>query len=654
MLKVAFGEWPRSVSTFAAVALLSAAGAVPAKTAQAVTVKAGHLAPSGVAELAGKLPKTVKFQPKSYALSHTGRFTAAATVLDTTAQKAAKGRFLAWVGLRDDASTGHFTLLGCKVAKPSRSGCKPLGTATVGAAPRIPAAIASLDTAHIGSATFGIQGGILTVTGADGTTYTLNFPEHGPYSETVTMTPVTALTPASAVGRLVDGVVISPSTEAPAGTTLEIKRAAALGVHAHAVAFGDVDPSGGAFPLPATAGADTTIAVSEFGGYGLAVPATGAAADRRPVPVRCERPLTASQRALASAAGSGSRPLMSCISAAQRDTTLSNAIAAAASLSGAAKLAAIYAAFETAAEPIADEMLQIINAPPTDVGAAELEQLSILGGALERQSQLSGVPEQVMSRLHAALVAVAEYSYNLVRMVCLKAGSQPSDIYISYMQQALNVSRELEVLSSAPADIASVILTCANRIRLQLVATDDATVDHSGQWTDHVAMTDTATITSANLQFSASNTMFTFASAQSQAEPSFVAVGGSTTMTSETGALHPEPMGVSATRRVHCDRNRTLTVERHTYLAIGPPGIWGDHENVSVSDNGVTLPKEPEQAADVAWAQDYPAKSPQLKLEIGGDPFTRSDSGMCSGAVAGDFCTTFAYNASLTATALSN
>ena len=259
-----------------------------------------------------------------------------------------------------------------------------------------------------------------------------------------------------------------------------------------------------------------------------------------------------------------------------------------------------------------------------------------------------------MSRLHAALVAVAEYSYNLVRMVCLKAGSQPSDIYISYLQQALNVSRELEVLSSAPADIASVILTCANRIRLQLVATDDATVDHSGQWTDHVAMTDTATITSANLQFSASNTTFTFATAQSQAEPSFVAVGGSTTMTSETGALHPEPMGVSATRRVHCDRNRTLTVERHTYLAIGPPGIWGDHENVSVSDNGVTLPKEPEQAADVAWAQDYPAKSPQLKLEIGGDPFTRSDSGMCSGAVAGDFCTTFAYNASLTATALSN
>lgn len=201
MRKVAFGGRFRSVSTVAAVALLAAAGAVSAQAAQAVTVKAGHLAPSGVAELAGKLPKAVKFQPKSYALSHTGRFSAASTLLDSTPQKAAKGRFLAWVGLRDDASTGHFTLLGCKAARPSRSGCKPLGTAAVGAAPRIPAAMATLDTAHVGSATFGIQGGALTVTGADGTTYTLNFPEHGGYSETVTMTPVTGLTPASAVDR---------------------------------------------------------------------------------------------------------------------------------------------------------------------------------------------------------------------------------------------------------------------------------------------------------------------------------------------------------------------------------------------------------------------------------------------------------------------
>ena len=296
---------------------------------------------------AGKLPKAVKYQPRSYALSHTRRFSAASTLLDTTAQRAAKRRFLAWVGLRDDASTGHFTLLGCKAAKPSRSGCKPLGSATVGAAPRIPAASATLDTAHAGSATFGIQGGTLTVTGADGTTYTLNFPEHGAYNEAVMMTPVTALTPASAVGQLVDGVVISPSTEAPAGTTLEIKRASTPGAHAHAVAFGDVDPSGGAFRLPASATADTTIAISEFGGYGIALPATGAAADRRPELVPCERPLTAPQRPLARAAASGSRPLMSCISAAQRDTGVSNAIAAAARLSGAAKLAAIYAAFET-------------------------------------------------------------------------------------------------------------------------------------------------------------------------------------------------------------------------------------------------------------------------------------------------------------------
>ena len=271
MRKVAFGESPHFVSIVAAVALLSAAGAVPAQAAQAgraVTVKAGHLAPSGVAELAGKLPKAVKFRPKSYALSHTGRFSAASTLLDTTAQKAAKGRFLAWVGLRDDASIGHFTLLGCKVARPSRSGCS---------APRHRHSRrgAKDPRCHSNARHGSCRGGHV------------RHPGRHPDRDRRRRDDLHAQLPRARhvrrdchhdPGHRVEPRGRGRPTRRRRGD-LAVDRGAGgddardqaslhSGAHAHAVAFGDVDPSGGAFPLPATASADTTIAVSEFGGTG--------------------------------------------------------------------------------------------------------------------------------------------------------------------------------------------------------------------------------------------------------------------------------------------------------------------------------------------------------------------------------------------------
>jgi hypothetical protein len=68
-----------------------------------------------------------------------------------------------------------------------------------------------------------------------------------------------------------------------------------------------------------------------------------------------------------------------------------------------------------------------------------------------------------------------------------------------------------------------VIVTCANRIKLQLASSDDATVDHQGGWTSHVVASDTSTITSANLQLTATNRSLGFTTASPQTDPSLLA-----------------------------------------------------------------------------------------------------------------------------------
>ncbi len=656
MFKVAAGNRPRSVMTLglalAAVAL-GAAPPVPAARAKppSVHVKGGTLAPGGTALIAGTLPKGKTFAPKSYALAKGTTYSAAAIALGAGPLKAAKGQLSAMISLPDLAPNGSFNLLASAAAKPSAKSCVATGKLTIGPVPTIPTATPTLDPAHAASAFIGIQGGTIVATGADGTKYTLTVAPHGMYGEEITVTPVTALTPASAVGTVVDGVMITPGGEAPAGSTVEIKRPSAPPAGTRAVGFGGIDPSNGAFAIPGRVSADTKLDVETFGGYALATPASGHAADVRPIAVACQRGGHRIARARPAAA-----PTIDCTSAAARNSELASALQAADALpSGVQREAALIAAYEAAMAPITSEIDRVVAAKPNEQGAAELEELLVIGAGIERQAELSGVPNDAMSPLTAALLAAAGYHYRLIKSVCLGPQAK-SDIFISYLFEALGAAREIELLSGAPpSDFTSVITACADRIKLQVAAHDDATVDHSGGWTSHVVVTDQATVSSdPNLQFVVSNKNLTFDTAEAQADPALAGQGGSASMTAESGTLHLDKETVGATRRVTCNGNH-FTFERHTYFNVTPTAIWEDSETVTLSVNGGSV-EQPDAVAATSWLQIHPADEqnpPRIVMEIGGPAFTESNSGQCT-VIGGDACTTYSYSASLATTALVN
>jgi hypothetical protein len=631
---------------------LGAAPAMPAASANkgSVQVKGGTLAPGGTALIAGTLPKGKEFAPKSYALATGTKYTATAIALGAGPLKAAKGRLSAMISLPDLAPTGSFNLLACPKAKPSAKSCVATGKLKIAPVATIPTATPTLDPAHAASAFIGIQGGSIVATGADGTKYTLTVAPHGMYGEEITVTPVTALTPASAVGKVVDGVMITPGGEAPAGSTLEIKRASAPPAHTRAVGFGGIDPSNGAFALPGRVRADTTLDVETFGGYALATPASGHAADIRPRAVACQ-----SDHVVARAATGAAAPAINCTSAAARDSGLSSAWQAADALpTGTQREAAFIAAYEAAMTPITSEIDRVVKSKPTEQGSAELDELIVIGTGIERQAVLSGLPDEATGQLLAALYAAADYKYRLIKSVCLGPQAK-SDIFISYEYEALAASRIMELFGAPPPDLVSVVIACADRVKLQVAANDDATIDLSGGWTSHVVVTDNATVSvDPNLQFVVSNKNLTFTTAHSQADPALVAQGGSASMTAESGTLNLDKESTGATWRVICNGNQ-FTFERHTYFYVTPTAIWADGETVTLSVNGGSV-FQPDAVAASSWLQIHPLtaqKPPPIVMEIGGAPFTESNSGLCT-VIGSDVCTTYAYSASLATTALVN
>jgi hypothetical protein len=658
VFRVAAGAWHHPLATVriagavAAVTVIALAASVAAATvpglasARPLRVTAGALTPSGLAKVVGTIPKGKPFRPGSFALARGIRFTAASVLLGSGRPRVSRRTFTVWLSVPDDTATGAYRLLACTAAKPSRKGCSVVGKVTVRAVGSIPTVTPTLDANDVVTTTVGIEGGTVTTTAADGTTFTLTVAPHGEYDTPITMTPVTALAPSSAVGRLVDGVMITPLTEAPAGSTLEIKRPGAPRAGSHVVGFGGIDPSGGAMTLPVMATADTTIAVGNFGGYGIAGPATGPTGAVAARAVACERPLTRRHRAAARVAAAGARPLLSCISVADRLNAMQKTVVP-------ASAADRYDLFEAASETLADEMAQILNQAPTALGAAELELMSGLGDDLLRQAELFQIPPAAMAAFEVELQRVAVYRYGAVKAICLRPGSQPSDVYISALDDAVSLARQLEFVATSPSDIASVIMTCANRIKLQLVSSDDATVDHQGGWTSHVVASDTSTITSANLQLTAANRSLSFTTASSQADPSFAASGGSASMISEQGAINPDPLRVAATRRVRCDRNRQLVIERHTYVYVtATNAVFADREQVQIMEGGVPI-NQPDSVTGTAWAQVTRPKGTQIQIEIGGAPDAEQSAGTCT-VLTGDYCTTYSYSASFTATALPN
>jgi hypothetical protein len=145
-------------------------------SARVVKVEAGRFAPSGTARVSGALPKG-KRAPNAFVLSRNDSFGAGDARLAAVPAKARRGHYRAWLSLADDARTGTFRLLGCRAATPSRRVCFVLGKVKVRRARPARLATPVLDPSRAGTTVFTNQSNSsasnsLSVTGADGTTYT--------------------------------------------------------------------------------------------------------------------------------------------------------------------------------------------------------------------------------------------------------------------------------------------------------------------------------------------------------------------------------------------------------------------------------------------------------------------------------------------------
>ena len=503
----------------------------------------------------------------------------------------------------------------------------------------MPAATPQLDRAHATSGTIGNAAGSVSLTTADGTTFVLHVPQHATPFEPVTMTGVTALTPASAVGRLVTGVDIEPQDVAPLGTTLEIRRSS-WPRGARAVMFGGSDPSGGAVPLPGRLDADTTIPVTGFGGYGVAVPA-GAVASAARVPC---------SRAVAHAAAAGSRPLLSCIAIAEKWRSLADTGAKAGGDPG--LLSAIYAA---AAQAVAGEMAQVLSQPPSDAGAAELEVLLPYGIGLQRQVELGGFPAALLAPLDAQLVKAFDYQIKLIQSVCQGSGRHPSGVYLDYYRQTFAVERQRQLMGVPAPDFQALLAACIDKVRLELNGRVEATVDHQsgGGWTSHVVETVTATIKGDKAKggLESDKAALKFDTAKATADPGFAAIGGTATMTSEAGKLEPDIVNAWVVRKVRCDKDRHFVVDRTVFLDINTLGLWDDHEQVQLAVNGNPAGQEPDAVAAIAWGQDYHSRGQRITMQLDKDTISKARSGNCD--FAGE-CSTFSYSATLSGSELEN
>jgi hypothetical protein len=619
----------------------------PGPAASAVKIGLGRLAPDGVARVSASLPRGKRFRPASIVLSKNARFGTGDVKLGSSKAKGTR-TFRVWVSLPDEIAPGSYKMLACRRAKPSAGGCVAVGSVTVHKPLAIPVATPERDASHVATGAFGLQGGTLDLVGADGTDFKLTVPVHSVPDLSVTMTAVTALNPARAVGRLVTGVMIEPLGTAPPGTTLTIHRPS-WPAHASTVAFGGADPSGGAFPLAVKVGTTTTIPLTSFGGYGVAVSTSGGRAAQS---VPCTRPGPKHFDA-------GRRPLMSCYTEAERIRALGQTAfkAAQAGQVGEAELA-----FEATANDVNAEIDAIIGQDPTYEAAASLIAMQQMADSIERQATLLGYGEAAAG-LALGGGRLAKYQYKLAKSVCFLPGSRPSGIYIAALFDVISAERnaELNGLEGFP-DLQTVLSRCSQRILIRFTAHDDATTDTGGQfgfgaWTGHVIIDEDFAIRGTpdlRLDPDPPGTAvpsLNFTEASSTADPAFAALGGSVQTISAIGDFNLTSIAATAKTDISCDKNRKLQIKREYSININSFDLWNDAEQIQLFINGIPSNTDPDATADFSWSQDYRSReAPRISIKLDGPDVHRANSGTCSGI----YCETFAYDVNLGATQLVN
>ncbi len=561
-------------------------------------VSAGRLAVSGTALITGKLPKSFSGKPKSFALSKNTTFGAGDSYVGTAALKAPKGSYKAWISLADDATTGMFRLLACKKTTPSAPTCTAVGTAHVGAAAAPVVATPKLETTRMVSRMFNGKAASLTATGSDGTKFTIKVPASDAIYP-IELTPVSSLSPTSAAGKLVDGVMISPLGEAPPGSTLVIKPGKRKPPkNAQVIGFGGIETSGAAFPLPIPFGKTATIPLASLGGYGIAVPVAKSSNAVQACPSAPD------VLAVAQPAASGSRPLISCSSAEQRMRQLGNAIIKELGIARqelllgqepSANIGEMFVEAGTAdTQALENEAGRLLNQPPTDQGSAELEVLTMDALGIARQSELTGQPHDEIDQLVDQML---NYRLKNLHELCMGGGPQPAIQLLAHAMLALGTMLEARTLDD-PAlgnEAGTIRSACLRRVKINIDITDSSefdnnTLDVSAAVTaDHVMVTghdDAKAVGGVALK--ANDVTLTYDSASVSVDPPLSGVE-TAEFTSKSGLVHVGTVGYSASTKVRCDKNKQFVYDYKASLWADPSTLWKDVQKVQISVEGTVV-----------------------------------------------------------------
>ena len=564
----------------------------------AVKVSAGKLSVSGTALISGTLPKSFSGKPKSFALSKNTTFGAGDSFVGAVALKAPKGSYKAWISLADDAPTGTLRLLACEKATPSAPTCTAVGTAHVGAAAAPVVATPKLETSRMVSRMFNGRAASLTATGSDGTKYTIKVPASDAIYP-IELTPVSSLSPASAAGKLVDGVMITPLGEAPPGSTLVIKPGKKTPPkNAQIIGFGGIETSGAAFPLAIPFGKTATIPLAALGGYGIAVPVA-----KSSIAVQA-CPSAPDVLAAAQPAASGSRPLISCSSAEQRMKQLGNAlikelgIARQELLLGQEPSANIGEMFVEAGtadtQALEDEAGRLLNQPPTDQGSAELEVLTMDALSIARQSELTDQPHDQIDQL---IDQMLNYRLKNLHELCMGGGPQPAIQLLAHAMLAFGTILQARTLDD-PAlgnEAGTIRSACLRRVKINVDITDssefdDNTLDVSAAVTaDNVMVTghdDAKAVGGVSLK--ANDVTLTYDSASVSVDPPLSEVE-TAEFTSKSGLVHVGTVGYSASTKVRCDKNKQFVYDYKASIWADPSSLWQDVQKVQISVEGTVV-----------------------------------------------------------------
>jgi hypothetical protein len=646
-------------------------------------VTAGRLSPNGTALVTGRLPHGTQL-PRSLVLSKDARYSSKDVQLGATVKRGRHGTFSAWLSLPGAAPHGKMRLLGCSRTKPSRRGCKVFGTLRVSAGTVLQVATPVLDTAHQATAVVPRAGGSLTATAADGATFTLTIPANDAPQTAVTLTPVSTLNPSGGIGTLSDGVMVEPIGQAPPGSTLTIHTASAPTAHARVIAFGGADPSEAAFLLPFKASATTTIALSTFGGYGIAQPPSGHASAARAASSRIA--CMGSARSAKARAASSVEPEISCITAAQ---TLNEWSLAATATHGNPQV--LEEAATAILQAVEREVAPILSHPPTEEGAAELTQAVAVAMTVYRQyaaAEIGGA--HVRTLVVGSLSQIFRYGEDLYEHLCTAPVSNSAVVY-DYIVALADEQRQRTLLGlpEVSSGYVATIEKCAAKLHLKLSASDEVENQYITLGTGlvgnaklHVSSAEIVTKATEGplgprYAVNGGNPKLEFDSASARLEnpPS----GTTASVTAKSGTLALEgAISLAGHERIRC-ANHKFVIEHFVYLFVVPFQLWDDSETVTVADAGVEVPYPYSLAAD-AWGQSFANKAPSpgatfqpikpseyvivrmspVSPEIPdnwlpqiGREATKAASGSCSRTVNFQGCSTYSFKAKFEGEALS-